>query len=155
MLCSSFSTPIAGLDPAGPLFANNDPLGTVPETRLNPSNAALVQCIHTNGEPLVEGGFGTMQPMGHVDFYANGGQVQPGCLPGFWGPIRDLTKFNCNYLQFPTNVCTPLQFQPFIEIPAFFSASIKCVYWFLHFNSSLSFTSFTGPVQHATSFNAL
>ncbi len=87
----------AGLDPAGPLFANDDPLGTVPETRLNPSNAALVQCIHTNGEPLILGGFGTMQPMGHVDFYANGGQVQPGCLPAWWGPIKKLTKFDCNH----------------------------------------------------------
>ena len=88
---------IIALDPAGPLYANGDPLATTPDTRLNASDAKFVQCMHGNGEPLTSGGAGTMQPMGHVDFYANGGQVQPGCAPGIKRAIGDILKFNCQF----------------------------------------------------------
>jgi hypothetical protein len=64
----------SALDPAGPLFENEPPI-----TRIDPSDASYVQCIHTNGIPLVEFGFGTLEAWGHVDFYPNGGQLQPGC----------------------------------------------------------------------------
>ncbi len=61
------------MDPAGPLYAN---CGI--ETRLNHTDAQFVQAIHCNAEfPCC----GTLEPMGHVDFYANGGEVQPGCEP--------------------------------------------------------------------------
>ncbi|BFG00885.1 hepatic triacylglycerol lipase-like [Drosophila madeirensis] len=60
---------IVALDPALPLF--RVPLDTA---RLSSSDADYVVAIHTNG--LVKG---QMTPMGHSDFYANGGTRQPGC----------------------------------------------------------------------------
>uniref|UniRef100_A0A1I8HFI2 Lipase domain-containing protein n=1 Tax=Macrostomum lignano TaxID=282301 RepID=A0A1I8HFI2_9PLAT len=70
---------ISGLDPAGPYFEN-----THPEVRLDPTDAPFVDAIHTDGDSTLSiiklsGGFGLMQPVGHVDFYPNGGKSQPNC----------------------------------------------------------------------------
>lgn len=65
---------IPGLDPAGPLFEFQDP-----RARLDRSDAKFVDVIHSNGETLIFGGLGAAQPLGHVDFYPNGGRVQHGC----------------------------------------------------------------------------
>ncbi|XP_064606880.1 inactive pancreatic lipase-related protein 1-like [Liolophura sinensis] len=65
---------ITGLDPAGPFFDN-----THPAVRLDPSDADFVDCIHTDGSSIFSLGLGTPEPMGHVDFYPNGGFHQPGC----------------------------------------------------------------------------
>ncbi|CAG0889998.1 unnamed protein product, partial [Cyprideis torosa] len=73
---------ITGVDPAGPLFAPYArPFLYSTETHLDPSDANFVDVIHTNAEEPLAGGYGTDRPMGHVDFYVNGGQTQPGC-PG-------------------------------------------------------------------------
>lgn len=61
---------ITGLDPALPLFSSA-PLSA----RLDQSDAEFVDVIHTDG-----GVNGFAQPIGHVDFYPNGGGwTQPGC----------------------------------------------------------------------------
>ncbi|PAA90690.1 hypothetical protein BOX15_Mlig003920g1 [Macrostomum lignano] len=70
---------ITGMDPAGPYFEN-----THPEVRLDPTDARFVDAIHTDGDSLLnsiklQGGMGLMQPVGHVDFYPNGGKKQPDC----------------------------------------------------------------------------
>lgn len=58
---------IVSLEPSGPCYRNLD------ETdRLAASNADFVQVIHTNID-----GYGMATPMGHVDFYVNGGEYQP------------------------------------------------------------------------------
>ncbi|KAJ3589494.1 hypothetical protein NHX12_010339 [Muraenolepis orangiensis] len=58
-----------GLDPAGPLFR-----GKPPEDRLDPTDAQFVDVIHTDWD-----GLGLQQPLGHIDFYPNGGADQLGC----------------------------------------------------------------------------
>nr|CAD7263554.1 unnamed protein product [Timema shepardi] len=60
---------ITGLDPAAPGYGSeslND--------RLDVSDANYVQVIHTNAGLL-----GWTDPMGHIDFYPNGGRSQLGC----------------------------------------------------------------------------
>nr|CAD7204442.1 unnamed protein product [Timema douglasi] len=82
----------AGLDPAGPLFESQDP-----RARLDSSDAMFVDVIHSNGENLILGGLGSWQPMGHVDFYPNGGRMQKGCSNLFVGAVSDIIwcTFNC------------------------------------------------------------
>lgn len=60
---------ITGLDPAMPGFITADN-----ENKLDASDAKFVDVIHTNA--LVQG---QIQESGHVDFYVNGGTLQPGC----------------------------------------------------------------------------
>lgn len=63
---------IIGLDPAGPLFSVDKP-----HKRLADTDADYVQVIHTDaGNLSLEG------PIGHADFYPNGGNEQPGCTKG-------------------------------------------------------------------------
>ncbi|CAG9761757.1 unnamed protein product [Ceutorhynchus assimilis] len=61
---------ITGLDPAGPGY------GDVREDhlKLDRQDAKLVEVVHTFMKVI-----GTARPSGHVDFYPNGGQFQPGC----------------------------------------------------------------------------
>ncbi|KAL0883718.1 hypothetical protein ABMA27_015833 [Loxostege sticticalis] len=57
---------LSALDPAGPCFRN------LPYSRrLNHHVARRVDVLHTNID-----GFGIADPLGHVDFYANGGEYQ-------------------------------------------------------------------------------
>lgn len=66
---------IIGLDPAGPLFSVRNPAG-----RIDASDADYVECIHTNGPTIAVVGAGIGAPIGHADFFPNGGDSQPGCL---------------------------------------------------------------------------
>ncbi|KAM9332991.1 lipase member H-like isoform 1-T3 [Pholidichthys leucotaenia] len=60
---------ITALDPAGPQFKGNPP-----EDRLDPTDAQFIDVLHTDMDAL-----GFREPLGHIDFYANGGADQPGC----------------------------------------------------------------------------
>lgn len=60
---------IVALDAAFPLFSINSP-----DARLNVDDALYVQSIHTNA-----GNLGFDEPIGHGNFYPNGGRSQPGC----------------------------------------------------------------------------
>lgn len=80
---------ITGLDPAEPAFENH-PEGV----RIDPSDAVFVDIIHTNGAPIRRGGAGLMQVSGHVDFYVNGGERQPGCPNLVTGTFEQLFSRN-------------------------------------------------------------
>ncbi|XP_059172419.1 pancreatic lipase-related protein 2-like [Physella acuta] len=73
---------ITGLDPAAHLFEEQSK-----NERLDPSDAEFVDVIHSDVArvTLPFGGFGILQPLGHVDFYPNGGLVQPGCNDKYTG----------------------------------------------------------------------
>lgn len=72
---------ITGLDPAGPGFY--PPLIDKP---LSPKDAHFVDVIHTDTIWV-----GTDQIEGHVDFFTNFGQVQPGCTNLSLHNFRDFT----------------------------------------------------------------
>ncbi|KAL1116690.1 hypothetical protein AAG570_005162, partial [Ranatra chinensis] len=65
---------ITGLDPAEPYFQSM-PI----HVRLDPSDANLVDVIHTDGTSILLLGYGMVEPCGHLDFYPNNGKEQPGC----------------------------------------------------------------------------
>ena len=66
---------ITGLDPAQPCFRN-----VSLTLQLDRTDAPFVDVIHTNGRYMTRIGFGLPEPIGHVDFYPNGGKSQPGCV---------------------------------------------------------------------------
>lgn len=48
--------------------------------RLDKSDADFVDVIHTSDQKILDYvGIGMFMPVGHADFYPNGGNVQPGC----------------------------------------------------------------------------
>ncbi|KAJ8305887.1 hypothetical protein KUTeg_016432 [Tegillarca granosa] len=80
---------ITGLDAAEPDFEKH-PI----ETRLDKTDAVFVDAIHTNGASLLTGGAGLMEVSGHVDFYVNGGETQPGCPNQFSGTLSNIFHFH-------------------------------------------------------------
>ncbi|CAL4117705.1 unnamed protein product, partial [Meganyctiphanes norvegica] len=77
---------ISGLDPAGPYFT-----GMPSFVRLDETDAIFVDNYHTDGASIVLLGFGTRQAIGNIDFYPNGGRIQPGCGPSVITSIIDIS----------------------------------------------------------------
>ncbi|CAH0555101.1 unnamed protein product, partial [Brassicogethes aeneus] len=75
---------ITGLDPALPLFVTLNI-----DEKLDKSDAKFVDVYHTNAFAQ-----GKAENSGHVDFFLNGGVVQPGC----WAENR---FFSCNHHRAP------------------------------------------------------
>uniref|UniRef100_A0A2M4CFV2 Putative pancreatic triacylglycerol lipase n=1 Tax=Anopheles darlingi TaxID=43151 RepID=A0A2M4CFV2_ANODA len=85
---------ITGLDPAELAFTEQDA-----RVRLDPSDAKFVDIVHSDSTPFVPHiGLGLFEPIGHVDFYPNGGSDQPGCRHDFWKHAD--TRFVTNMFQF-------------------------------------------------------
>ena len=85
---------ITGLDPAGPLFE-----GYTSNVRLDKTDADFVDVIHSNGDSLIIGGLGAWEPIGHVDFYPNGGKAQRGCQNLLIGGLYDFIYCECSMRQ--------------------------------------------------------
>ncbi|XP_016982588.1 pancreatic lipase-related protein 3 [Drosophila rhopaloa] len=77
------------------------------EHKLSKSDAEFVEVVHTNAE-----GAGTWKQLGHVDYYPNGGQTQPGCstdscshersfqlLAEMWSPENDFVSALCGSVE--------------------------------------------------------
>jgi len=84
---------ITGLDPAEPYFQ-----GYGPEVRLDPTDADFVDVIHSDGSDFYDvggaitspdKGLGMSDPVGHIDFYPNDGQKQPGCKKTLVDQIKE------------------------------------------------------------------
>lgn len=61
------------MDAASPLFEAYN-------VGLDKSDANLVDALHTSaGDSILRGLLGVVHPIGHIDFYLNGGTYQPGC----------------------------------------------------------------------------
>lgn len=89
---------ISGLDPAGPCFSHIDR-----NMRLAATDAEFVDVIHTNA-----GVYGLRSPVGHVDFFPNGGEQQPNCLFQFESHNRVVNLFAesvKNPEAFPARAC--------------------------------------------------
>uniref|UniRef100_A0A2K5IZS3 Lipase domain-containing protein n=1 Tax=Colobus angolensis palliatus TaxID=336983 RepID=A0A2K5IZS3_COLAP len=96
---------ITGLDPAGPKFSRKPPY-----RRLDYTDAKFVDVIHSNSN-----GLGIREPLGHIDFYPNGGKKQPGCPKSIFSGIKFIKcnheravhlfmaslETNCNFISFP------------------------------------------------------
>ncbi|KAK8774747.1 hypothetical protein V5799_010720 [Amblyomma americanum] len=98
---------ISGLDPAGLLFENEN-------ISLSSGDASFVDVIHANGGLMTELRFGRKNPMGHLDFYPNGGTFQPGCTGGlsdlscshnkaWWYFIESVKNETCSFRSIPCN----------------------------------------------------
>lgn len=68
---------LVGLDPAGPMFE-----GVAEQKRLSPDDADFVDVLHTYTREALGVSIGIQEPIGDIDIYPNGGDVQPGCALG-------------------------------------------------------------------------
>ncbi|XP_023579892.1 lipase member I [Octodon degus] len=96
---------ITGLDPAGPKFS-----GKPSNSRLDYTDAKLVDVLHSDAH-----GLGIQEPLGHIDFYPNGGIKQPGCPTSIFSGIEYIKcnhqravylfmaalQTNCSFVSFP------------------------------------------------------
>ncbi|XP_007454353.1 PREDICTED: lipase member I [Lipotes vexillifer] len=76
---------ITGLDPAGPQFSGKPSNG-----KLDYTDAHIVDVIHTDTN-----GLGIKEPLGHIDFYPNGGKKQPGCPKSIFSDYKTGSCVDC------------------------------------------------------------
>ncbi|KAM5154165.1 lipase member I isoform 4-T4 [Callospermophilus lateralis] len=90
---------ITGLDPAGPKFT-----GKPSNSRLDYTDAKFVDVIHSDAK-----GLGIQEPLGHIDFYPNGGKKQPGCPKSIFSDYKASLCVDCG--SFKENSCPRLGYE--------------------------------------------
>nr|XP_035955907.1 lipase member I isoform X2 [Halichoerus grypus] len=90
---------ITGLDPAGPKFS-----GKSFNDRLDYTDAKFVDVIHSDTN-----GLGIKEPLGHIDFYPNGGKTQPGCPKSILSDFKAGSCVDCD--NFNEKSCPRLGYQ--------------------------------------------
>ncbi|XP_045707848.1 lipase member I [Phyllostomus hastatus] len=90
---------ITGLDPAGPKFSGKPSNG-----RLDYTDAKFVDVIHSDTN-----GLGIKEPLGHIDFYPNGGKKQPGCPKSIFSDYQTGSCVDC--ADFEKKSCPRLGYQ--------------------------------------------
>ena len=85
------------MDPAKPYF---DIVSH--ENRLQKTDAEFVDVMHTNSGSLLQGGLSLPEPVGQVDFYANGGLLQPGCKNLCFNSLSCFSEVACSHMRAPT-----------------------------------------------------
>ncbi|XP_037656576.1 lipase member I [Choloepus didactylus] len=90
---------ITGLDPAGPRFS-----GKPQYDRLDYTDATFVDVIHSDTN-----GLGIKEPLGHIDFYPNGGKKQPGCPKSIFSDYKTGSCVDCD--GFKNKSCPRLGYQ--------------------------------------------
>ncbi|XP_032679658.1 phospholipase A1-like [Odontomachus brunneus] len=112
---------ITGLDPAQPCFRNSDS-----SIHLYRNDALFVDVIHTNGRFLTSLGLGFPEPIGHIDFYLNGGKTQPGCKKNETSYIQ--------YLPIPLNmiqqaICSHGRSYEYFTESLLLAITRNCTFW--------------------------
>lgn len=80
---------VTGLDPAGPRWVGDYEGKELAREKLSKDSAEFVDVIHTNGDTSgrvirnLGTHFGALQPLGHIDFYPDGGRNQQICKSRF------------------------------------------------------------------------
>ncbi|KAI4502880.1 hypothetical protein M0802_001924 [Mischocyttarus mexicanus] len=119
---------ITGLDPAQPCFRN-----TGSSIHLDKTDAPFVDIIHTNGKLLSNLGLGLPEPIGHVDFYPNGGKSQPGC--------HESNKTYFGYLPIPQKyiqqaICNHGRSYIYLTESLLLTSMNNCSFWAHHWDLS-------------------
>ncbi|XP_075071210.1 pancreatic triacylglycerol lipase-like [Mixophyes fleayi] len=135
---------ITGLDPAEPYFQN-----TPTEVRLDLSDAALVDVIHTDAGPFLPNlGFGMSQVIGHLDFFPNGGVQMPGCERNREVPDADVEDVWSGALNIITcNHSKAVEYYRDSITNTNTFASYPCTYWNIYQTAACSSCSSEGCAQ--------
>ncbi|GFY13993.1 pancreatic triacylglycerol lipase [Trichonephila clavipes] len=102
---------ITALDPAGVTYTKELPL----DQRLDVSDAEIVDAIHTNGGKGLPY-LGLSFPIGHFDFYVNGGILQPSCSHSIWDGIKNFNVLYVVGVSLVPSLCAHMQAVEYYKI---------------------------------------